>query len=76
MCHGGPNFTGGRFRNAGLGGGDTGLGRFALGLVTRGAFKTPGLRNAALTAPYMHNGSLNTLDAVVRQYTSGGGQFG
>ncbi len=33
-----------------------------------GEFKVPGLRNVALTAPYMHNGSLPTLDAVVRHY--------
>lgn len=33
-----------------------------------GEFKVPGLRNVALTAPYMHNGSLTTLDAVVRHY--------
>ena len=76
MCHGGPNFTDGRFHNVGIGGGDPGLGRFSPGLVTRGAFKTPGLRNAALTAPYMHNGSLDTLDAVVRHYNNGGDQFG
>ena len=35
-------------------------------------FKTPGLRNVALTAPYMHNGSLRTLDEVVRFYNKGG----
>jgi cytochrome c peroxidase len=33
-----------------------------------GEFKVPGLRNVALTGPYMHNGSLATLDAVVRHY--------
>lgn len=35
-------------------------------------FKTPTLRNVALTAPYMHDGSLATLDAVVRYYNAGG----
>lgn len=34
-----------------------------------GEFKTPSLRNAALTAPYMHNGSLPTLAAVVKHYS-------
>ncbi|NQW01577.1 MAG: hypothetical protein HQ483_17875 [Rhodospirillales bacterium] len=34
-----------------------------------GEFKTPSLRNVAETAPYMHNGSLPTLDAVVRHYS-------
>lgn len=35
-------------------------------------FKTPGLRNVALTAPYMHDGSLQTLEEVVRFYDAGG----
>jgi cytochrome c peroxidase len=34
-----------------------------------GEFKTPGLRNVARTAPYMHNGSLATLADVVRHYS-------
>jgi cytochrome c peroxidase len=37
-----------------------------------GAFKTPGLRNVELTAPYFHNGSMLTLDQVVEFYTRGG----
>ncbi len=37
-----------------------------------GAFKTPSLRNVALTAPYMHNGSLATLAEVVEFYNRGG----
>ena len=50
------------------------LGRF---LVTKekaeiGAFKTPGLRNVELTAPYMHDGSEATLEAVVEFYNKGG----
>jgi cytochrome c peroxidase len=50
------------------------LGRY---LVTgreedRGAFKTPPVRNAALTAPYMHDGSLATLEDVVDWYAKGG----
>jgi cytochrome c peroxidase len=39
----------------------------------RGAFHTPTLRNAALTAPYMHNGVLATLEEVVAFYDAGGG---
>jgi cytochrome c peroxidase len=35
-------------------------------------YKTPSLRNVALTAPYMHDGSLPSLDAVVRYYDGGG----
>ena len=38
-----------------------------------GAFKVPSLRNIALSAPYMHNGSLATLDDVVTFYEEGGG---
>jgi len=37
------------------------------------AFKTPGIRNAEKTAPYMHNGVYNTLDEVVEFYHKGGG---
>ena len=37
-----------------------------------GKFRTPSLRNVALTAPYMHDGSLATLDAVIDHYAAGG----
>ena len=37
-----------------------------------GRFKAPSLRNVALTAPYMHDGSIPTLEAVVDQYARGG----
>jgi len=49
-------------------------GRFEVTLdpADRWRFKTPGLRNVALTAPYMHDGSLRTLDEVVRFYDRGG----
>lgn len=50
------------------------LGRFAVveDISTVGAFKTPTLRNIALTAPYMHDGSLATLEDVVEHYDNGG----
>ncbi len=38
----------------------------------RHAFKTPGLRDIELRAPYMHNGSITTLEDVVLHYVSGG----
>jgi len=38
----------------------------------RMAFKTPTLRSVALTAPYMHNGALKTLDEVIEFYNKGG----
>jgi cytochrome c peroxidase len=50
------------------------LGRFAVtdGFDDMGAFKTPTLRNIAVTAPYMHDGSLKTLKDVVVHYNNGG----
>jgi cytochrome c peroxidase len=38
----------------------------------RWRFRTPSLRNVALTAPYMHDGSMRTLEGVVRYYDQGG----
>ncbi len=50
------------------------LGRFAVTKqeADRGAFKTPTLRDVALSAPYMHDGSLKTLEAVIDYYDRGG----
>jgi cytochrome c peroxidase len=50
------------------------LGRFAVsrGFDDLGAFKTPTLRNIAVTAPYMHDGSLATLRDVIVHYNNGG----
>jgi len=50
------------------------LGRFAVTeqLSDIGAFKTPTLRNIAVTAPYMHDGSLKTLKEVIIHYNNGG----
>ena len=50
------------------------LGRFAVtrGFDDLGSFKTPTLRNIAVTAPYMHDGSLATLRDVVEHYNNGG----
>lgn len=41
--------------------------------IHRFAFKTPGIRNIALTSPYMHNGAFRTLDQVLDFYNKGGG---
>jgi cytochrome c peroxidase len=75
-CHSGPNFSDEAFHNTGIGARD-GVpeeGRFAVtrSEADRGAFKTPTLRGCALTAPYMHDGSLATLDDVVAFYRRGG----
>ncbi len=50
------------------------LGRFAVDdqLSSMGAFKTPTLRNIAVTAPYMHDGSHKTLEEVMQHYNNGG----
>lgn len=50
------------------------LGRFALTLEISdlGRFKTPSIRNVELTAPYMHNGSIDTLEDVIELYDIGG----
>ncbi len=78
-CHLGPNLTDERFHNTGVafkGGRFDDDGRFiATGRETdRGAFKTPTLRNVAETAPYMHDGSLQTLRDVIDDYDEGGTQ--
>ena len=76
-CHLGPNFTDERFHNTGVAWRDGKLhdaGRFAVtGKETdRGAFKTPTLREVARSAPYMHDGSLASLDQVIDFYDRGG----
>jgi cytochrome c peroxidase len=75
-CHGGVNFTDEAFHNTGVGAGDGELdeGRdFVTGEeADRGAFKTPTLRGLVETAPYMHDGSLATLEEVVEFYREGG----
>jgi cytochrome c peroxidase len=71
-------FTNGTFHNIGVGvngnGEITDLGRFDQTKVEaeKGKFKTPSLRDVALTAPYMHDGSLKTLKDVVDFYAGGG----
>ena len=74
VCHAGFNFSNYAFENNGLYESYADPGRFRLtGLETdRARFKTPTLRNVALTSPYMHDGSLATLDAVIEHYDSGG----
>jgi cytochrome c peroxidase len=54
---------------------DPDLGRFSIHPVWpfKHSFKTPTLRNVALTAPYMHNGSMATLQDVMNFYNAGGG---
>ncbi len=71
-CHVAPTFSDNGFHNIGIGTRDIGRGAFSSHAAMRGAFKTPQLRGVALTAPYMHDGSLPTLEAVVEHYDRGG----
>lgn len=76
-CHVGPTLTDEHFHNTGVAWRDGRLtddGRFAVSgqPADHGAFKTPTLREIARTGPYMHNGSLATLQEVVDFYDGGG----
>jgi cytochrome c peroxidase len=76
-CHSGANFTDETYHNTGVSWGKVpaDLGRYAVTKkeADRGRFKTPTLRGVALTEPYMHDGSLATLEDVVEFYNRGGG---
>jgi cytochrome c peroxidase len=72
-CHGGWRFTDDGFHDIGTSTTDRGRGREVKDdPQLQYAFKTPTLRSVALRAPYMHNGSLADLDAVIRHYEKGG----
>ena len=69
LCHVGWRFTDDRFHDIGLPGNDAGRGAVPGGTPGLKAFKTPSLRELKFTAPFMHDGSLPTLAAVLRHYT-------
>lgn len=73
-CHTGFNFSDQTFQNNGLYAeyADQGRARITGRNLDIGKFKVPSLRNLSYTAPYMHDGSLNTLEEVVQHYMSGG----
>lgn len=71
-CHSGPSFTDSAFHNIGVPGNDEGRAAINKSLGDKGAFKTPTLREIARTAPYMHDGSMKTLEEVVAHYNKGG----
>lgn len=75
-CHVGANFTDEKYHNLGVGMDKEkpDLGRFEVTKdeKDKGGFKTPTVRNIALTAPYMHDGSQATLEEVVAWYDKGG----
>jgi cytochrome c peroxidase len=76
-CHGGFNFTNDSFQSNGYFTTypDSGRQRITLNESDRGKFQTPSLRNVALTAPYMHNGSVATLDEIIDNYNNGNSSF-
>ncbi len=76
-CHWGPNFTDGRFHNIGVrpqdpAKPDEGRSAITKNPADRGAFKTPTVRDAALRAPYLHDGSEKSLESLVEFYNRGG----
>jgi cytochrome c peroxidase len=74
-CHPAPYFTNFNAENNGLYkeyGTDKGRFRINLDSADIGFFKTPTLRNIELTYPYMHDGSLKSLDEVIEHYLVGG----
>ena len=80
-CHSGPDLTDMAFHNTGLydEDGRGGLPEGNQGLIEHtglagdmGRFRTPSLRNVALTPPYMHDGSVLTLEAAIAHYAQGG----
>jgi cytochrome c peroxidase len=75
-CHAGANFTDELYHNLGVGMDveNPDLGRYEVTKkeADKGAFKTPTMRNVALSAPYMHDGSQQTLEEVVEWYAKGG----
>lgn len=75
-CHGGPDFTDYSFQNNGLyeSYADNGRRRLTGDEVDEALFKVPSLRNIEVTAPYMHDGSIATLEEVVQHYNTGGRQ--
>lgn len=75
-CHVGANLADEQYHNLGIGmsAEKPDLGRYEVTKAEKdkGAFKTPTIRNVALSAPYMHDGSLATLEEVVEHYSKGG----
>lgn len=82
-CHSGANFTNEQFHNIGIGWNKekndfADYGRFVISPIGSknnaelGAFKTPTVRDIEKTFPYMHDGSLKTLEEVVEHYNKGG----
>jgi cytochrome c peroxidase len=76
-CHGGFNFSNDDFKSNGLFEtyADSGRQRITTLASDRGKFAIPSLRNISVTAPYMHDGSIETLEEVLSLYNQGGTSF-
>ncbi|MFN8281259.1 MAG: cytochrome c peroxidase [Saprospiraceae bacterium] len=74
-CHGGFNFTNDEFMNNGLDAesnqSDPGRLNVTMSPSDKAKFKTPSLRNVALSAPYMHDGRFQSLEQVIDHYNAG-----
>jgi cytochrome c peroxidase len=73
ICHITDLFVGIEARNNGLylESTDIGVEKITESPMDKGSFKIPSLRNIALTAPYMHDGSIASLEEVIEHYNSG-----
>lgn len=73
-CHSGFNFTDDSFRNNGIYANykDWGHANLSMDSSDIGKFRVPSLRNISLTQPYMHDGSFDSIEAVIRHYAAGG----
>ena len=75
-CHVGANLTDEKYHNIGVGVDkpEPDVGRYSVTKDDKdwGAFKTPTIRNVSLSGPYMHDGSLKTLEQVIDHYAKGG----
>ena len=75
QCHSGWNLTDEKYHNIGIGWDlpepDAGRYEVTKNENSRGAFRTPTLRDVALTGPYMHDGRFDTLEQVVEYYANG-----
>jgi cytochrome c peroxidase len=75
-CHHEPLFSDFGYRNNGVAASDDiGREKITNEASDRYKFKTPSLRNVALTAPYMHDGSIKTLEACLVHYNTGAKNF-
>lgn len=74
-CHNGVNLTNYSYQNIGLAHqvSDSGRARITYNSLDAGKFMVPSLRNISLTGPYMHDGSMNTLDEVISYFENGEG---